>query len=870
MDALAQLNSALANRYQIEREIGAGGMATVYLARDVRHQRFVALKVLNPELGAVLGVERFLSEIRVTANLQHPNLLPLFDSGEADGLLFYVMPFVEGESLRHRLDREKQFPVDEAIRIASAIASALATAHERGVIHRDLKPENILLQAGQPVVADFGIALAVSNAGGTRITQTGLSLGTPQYMSPEQATGDRAIDARADIYSLGAILYEMLTGEPPHTGSTAQAVIARVLTEHPRSLRASRPSVPEHVELAVMRALEKLPADRWSSAKEFADALHDGTGVASSTGSRARAERDGTRANVFVAAWRRVNLLVLAFAGIAAFFAVRALRGNDDANRLPLLVASLAPPVGERFTDGAGFNLSPDGTRLAFAPRPRSGRDSIWIRHLDSLDGAPVRGTAGGSLPFWSPDGKTLGFFVDGQLKVIAATGGVAASLCAAPQPWGAAWGSSGIIVFAYGMPVQLARVSATGGACTHILTADGRVGRPSFLPDGRHIVFSTIMTTAIRVADIETGKETLVGATGLGVSFAPPNYIVYVNGAGTQAQRFDLRRFKALGEPARIAERVTEPGATRSYSVSEGVWVGQLAREDRSHVVWLDRVGRPLDSLSDPGGWSASLSRDGQRIAWGGFGMWMQDVSRRIETRLPIVAGVAERSAVQSPVWSPGDSLLAFTRFVTGSGGALQLFDLQKGSTRTLKAFPQGSIDPKDWSADGRYLLLIRGATDSTIHSEVWIYAFPDSSARKLFGATGDVTDARLSPDGRWVAYVSNETGSLEVYLRPFSGLGVPTRVSTNGASHVAWEADGSGLIYIDADGRFVAAPVQTSPSLRIGTPKLLQDAPTVGAAVVAILRLRDKQRIPVQLRGDPSPLLTVIYNWQAKLRHQ
>ena len=238
-EPIAQLNTALAGRYVVEKEIGRGGMATVFLARDLRHDRLVALKLLDPELGAVLGVERFLSEIKVTANLQHPHLLPLFDSGEADGLLFYVMPFVDGESLRARLHREKQLPTDEAIVIAVAVASALEYAHQQGVIHRDLKPENILLQAGQAVVADFGIALAVSKAGGARVTQTGLSLGTPQYMSPEQATGDRVIDRRSDIYSLAAVTYEMLTGEPPHTGSTMQAIIARVLTDRPRSVRAT-------------------------------------------------------------------------------------------------------------------------------------------------------------------------------------------------------------------------------------------------------------------------------------------------------------------------------------------------------------------------------------------------------------------------------------------------------------------------------------------------------------------------------------------------------------------------------------------------------------------------------------------------------
>src|ERR687883_1313195 len=274
MSATEQLNSALAGRYTIERELGRGGMATVYLARDPRHDRLVALKVLLPELGAVLGPERFLGEIRVTANLHHPHLLPLFDSGEADGRLFYVMPYVEGESLRARLERERQLPVEEAVRIACEVASALDYAHRHGVIHRDLKPENILLEDGQAVVADFGIALAVSKAGGARITQTGLSLGTPHYMSPEQATGDRAIDGRTDIYSLGAMLYEMLTGEPPHTGTTAQAIIARVLTEKPRSLRTVRPAVPLHVEAAVERALEKLPADRWQTAGAFCDALN--------------------------------------------------------------------------------------------------------------------------------------------------------------------------------------------------------------------------------------------------------------------------------------------------------------------------------------------------------------------------------------------------------------------------------------------------------------------------------------------------------------------------------------------------------------------------------------------------------------------
>ncbi|HEU4953891.1 MAG TPA: serine/threonine-protein kinase, partial [Gemmatimonadales bacterium] len=276
-ELLGRLQSALSDRYRLDREVGAGGMATVYLAEDVRHDRRVALKVLRPELAAVIGAERFLAEIKLTANLQHPHILPLFDSGEADGYLFYVMPFVQGETLRDRMTREKQLPVPDAVRITTEVASALDYAHRHGVVHRDIKPENILLHDGQALVADFGIALAASKASGARMTETGMSLGTPHYMSPEQAMGEREITARSDVYALGAVLYEMLTGDPPFTGSTAQAVVARVVTESPRPLVPQRHTIPAHVEAAVLTALEKLPADRFASAAEFAEALTDKT-----------------------------------------------------------------------------------------------------------------------------------------------------------------------------------------------------------------------------------------------------------------------------------------------------------------------------------------------------------------------------------------------------------------------------------------------------------------------------------------------------------------------------------------------------------------------------------------------------------------
>src|SRR5215207_8538503 len=272
-DVLTRLTGRLADRYRVSRELGAGGMATVYLAHDLRHERDVAIKVLHPDLGAALGGERFLAEIKTTAKLQHPHILPLLDSGAAGGLLFYVMPFVAGETLRARLTRDTQLPIDDAARLAREIADALGVAHGLGIVHRDIKPENILLQGGHALVADFGIALAVQQAGGQRMTQTGLSLGTPQYMAPEQAMGEKTVDHRADIYALGAVTYEMLVGEPPFTGPTVQTIVAKVLTERPTAPRALRDTIPPGVEAAVLTALAKLPADRFATAEKFAEAL---------------------------------------------------------------------------------------------------------------------------------------------------------------------------------------------------------------------------------------------------------------------------------------------------------------------------------------------------------------------------------------------------------------------------------------------------------------------------------------------------------------------------------------------------------------------------------------------------------------------
>src|SRR5688500_9391275 len=444
------LSTAFADRYRIERRLGEGGMATVYLAEDLKHGRKVALKVLRPELGGVLGADRFLQEIKTTARLQHPHLLPLYDSGMTPaahgvgtGLLYYVMPYVEGETLREKLDREQQLGVDEAVNIATEVADALQYAHDQGVIHRDIKPENILLRNGRAFVADFGIALAVSAAAGGRMTETGLSLGTPHYMSPEQATAETHIDNRSDIYSLGSVLFESLTGEPPHTGPSAQAIILKIVTDVPRPVRELRKSVPPHVAAAVAMALEKLQADRFDSAKAFAEALHDPAFTwpvvhTTTVGAAGLASR-----RVFLPALLAATLLTVA---LATWGWIRPSRTTS--------VARYSTTVGvtgalDGITCGLEAALSPDGASLVFRS-PLTGPGQLYIKRRDEVVARPLAGTEGGSGPFFSPDGAWIGFVADGQLQRIPSLGGPSLKLADSVNPTcnRGAWLEDGSIVY--------------------------------------------------------------------------------------------------------------------------------------------------------------------------------------------------------------------------------------------------------------------------------------------------------------------------------------------------------------------------------------------------------------------------------------
>jgi len=547
-----RLSTALAGRYRIERELGQGGMATVYLAEDLRHDRKVAVKVLKPELAAVLGAERFVIEIKTTASLQHPHILPLFDSGTVDGFLFYVMPYIQGETIRDKLNRETQFGVEEAVRVTREVADALDYAHRHGVIHRDIKPENLLLHDGRAMVMDFGIALAVSAAAGGRMTETGLSLGTPHYMSPEQATAEKDLTPRADVYSLAAVLYEMLTGHPPHVGPTTQQIIMKIITEPVQPVTALRKSVPPNVAAALARALEKLPADRFDSARAFGDALA-AQGFTYATVAAAGA--GATQGAVASRGGRRATWLALALAAVAAIVAaagwLRPSPPEPSLRRFDLVLGAIIPAPASELV------ISPDGSMLAFAGVV-GGEIAIYLRHLDGdPDFRKVPGTESGYQPAFSPDNQWIVFRKqsDKSLVKISVSGGGAVTLVPGGKvdPYAPHWGTNDQIVF--GGSSGTFRISAAGGEAVPLPKAVGRY--PFLLPDGSGLLYNA-PGSGVALYDFKQDSSVMLIPGGRAGIYVPTGHILYGGSeGGLFAVRFDLARRRVEGVPVRVLERM-------------------------------------------------------------------------------------------------------------------------------------------------------------------------------------------------------------------------------------------------------------------------------------------------------------------------
>jgi len=812
VDVRAQLERSLADRYRLERELGAGGMATVYLAHDLKYDRHVAIKVVHPDLAAVIGAERFLAEIRVTAQLQHPHILPLFDSGETDGQLWYAMPYVEGETLRDRLAREQELPIEESVRIARQVGSALDYAHRHGVVHRDIKPENILLLDGTPLVADFGIALAVSNAGGPRLTQTGLSLGTPQYMSPEQASGAKHIDGRTDVYSLGCVLYEMLAGEPPFTGPNSQAIVARVLTESPQPIRPRRDTVPPAIEAAVLTAIAKLPADRHATAADFVRALDSGhapTSVSAATNVAAPTNAWTTYLPWGVAA-------VMAIAAVAMAF-----RPHGEPEH-GITVSTLLPPEGHAFSEAESFGaLSPDGQRFAFVALGPHGTRQIWMRHLDTLYAEPVAGTEEGRAPFFSPDGSRLAFLRRDTVWVANLAGGAPQALCAVPYPHSGAWGAPDVIVVAASKGIY--RGAFTSGVCSLAIKRDSAAimapMHPSLLSDGRHVLFTFMFAvdpSRVVVGDLETGAIQPF-LTGQDPTLVGPGLAVFGrwsdNAQNTLwAQRFDERSLALRGSAVPIASRV-RTSTTFAYAASaSGALIFAQGLGDLGAVI-TDRAGRITDSASVPGTWSFQLAHDKPWLAAGGDarGLKIFDLNRRVSepTRF-------RTTLVFSPAWSPRDTAIAFAVIDSGGVAGISVAHVASGTVSHLVAKAGQFLWPTSWSGDGRHLVITSGSDWMFSRGEIWEYDFVAKTLNPVVVEKFSVHEGALSPDNRWLAYRADATGTFEVWVRPFLRPGAPHRISSSGGRLPRWRNDGRELYYQSPEGHVMVVGVSggTEPS--------------------------------------------------------
>jgi len=850
------LTAILTDRYRVERELGQGGMATVYLAQDLKHDRMVALKVLKPELGAVLGAERFLTEIKVTARLDHPHILTLLDSGAVDGVLYYVLPFVRGESLRVLLNRETQLGVDDALAITRQIASALDYAHRQGVVHRDIKPENILIHEGEAMLTDFGIALAIKEAGGSRLTETGLSLGTPQYMSPEQATGDRQLDARSDLYSLAAVLYEMLTGEPPMTGPTVQAVIAKLLTESPTRIRTVRGTVPEGVDNAVAKALAKVPADRYATAGDFAKALE----LTRSTGAAAAAAPGTQKSPALKYAAIAGGVAVLA---AAAYFGLRGAGGS----RAEGLVA-LRDRTQVTFTgDVSSPTISQDGKQLAYWVKDCKGSDCSFALMVQDVGSTTTRRILEGATSAWyvewSPDRRNL--IVNGTVNgrygtfIVSAQGGAARHLTAGTATFYAGGdslligpsGADSAFTFRFatldGVAHDSIRIHSPGDALASLLVIPGSTHIVAQIIRGRRAMWQ-VLDRSGKVLDSLTNSCTCGGS--------PSHGAIWMTRAGPTVSEAVVR-VAVDPKSGRFSTRQDTVYNGRFTNVAVTADGGQFLVDDGSYtystqvVAMADLLGgrfpsgAPLLQASTPVG--TVVSPDGGRLL---LRKSLPNAGGGEDVRLSIAAAdgsaespLAVAGKVVDSYWA--DSVTLAIGTLTPRGTRIELIDVRNGSTRNTLEVPDSLIRtttplPDGWAWIGTRadrIVVERGGQRGEIQKPAWAanYASLDASpdgSRIVYGAWNAATEDTL----RFEA-VPTAGGTSTTLLSSFAERG-----------YARWLADGS-----------VAVALWSTPDVvtlyRVSGPGRVQTVGRVAHPASAFGFSRDLKRASVgwrDYRGD------------------
>lgn len=888
MDSMPFSPGTKIGRYEIRSKIGEGGMGEVYRARDEKLNRDVAIKVLPASFADNHDrLQRFEQEAQAAGTLSHPNILAIFDLGMHEGAPYVVSELLEGQSLRDLLAHHHP-ATRKAIDYAIQIAQGLAAAHEKGIVHRDIKPDNLFLTNDDRVkILDFGLAKltqpssepgAQTDIATRRVhTNPGAVMGTAGYMSPEQVRAV-AVDHRSDIFSFGAVLYEMLSGHRAFRGDSAIETLNAILKEEPPELSSTNSNIAPALERVVWHCLEKSPERRFQSAGDVAFALESLTGVTSHPSQQTLigvntlpAPRKASRERFI---WIGVTSIffILAVAFAIAYFS------RKPPARSPVRLALATP---DNTTLPTNVTVSPDGQRVAFVATNTEGKHLLWVRPLDSLTAQPLAGTEGANTPFWSPDSRLIGYFANRKLFKIDALGGRPQALCDVGEYSGGAWNRDGIILF--GGIQGLNRVSSQGGTpelATKVAPKEEAHRWPSFLPDGRHFVFlgdaDTTEAHHLRVGSLDSqDSQTLFGAISR-VAFAPPGYLLYVNQGALVAVPFDTSSLKVTGEPVTIAERIANVGDNHEFdfSVSDEGTLAYQAGSVASQFTWFDRAGKKLGVIGEP---SASdyiaLSPDGNSAAAGLLDadgresdVWIYDLKRGATSRLtfdPLGDG--------NPLWSPDGTRIVFGSNRNGTG-EVDLYEKAAngaGDEQVLLKSPSAKF-PTSWSRDGQFILFENWVLQSK--GTIWLLSMSGNrEAKPLLQSTAfNQGAAQFSPDAHFIAYVSDESGRAEIYVQRFPLSSDKWQISTGGGEQPLWRSDGKELFFITEDRKLMAAEIKTEGKFESSIPReLFQGGVKTGFAYSYAVSA-DGQRFLMSAPIDASARapMTIVLNWTSGLK--
>ena len=873
--------------YEIVAPLGAGGMGEVYKAKDTRLDRVVAIKVLPSHLAEQPELrQRFEREAKAISSLSHANICTLFDVGNESGVDYLVMEHLEGETLADRLVRGP-LPPEQALRYGIEIAGALDKAHRQGIVHRDLKPGNIMITRGGAKVLDFGLAkvaagpasgaamdaltsLPTQVAGTSPLTTEGTLLGTFQYMAPEQLEGAEA-DARSDVFALGAVLYEMTAGRPAFQGKSRASLISAIMSSEPQSITSLQPLAPPALERVIRTCLAKDPDERIQTAHDVMLQLQWISEGGSQAGVPApvAARRKG-RERI---AWAVAAAAVVASAALT-FFIVRATQPPAEPIRLyialPRSLAQLGSP-----------RVSPDGRFVVFDGSDSTGRALVWVRPLGSLVAEPIPSTEGiTARPFWSPDSRFIGFMAGGKLKKVAVSGGPAQTICDAPTGYDCSWSSKGLIAFDGGNADPIRRVSAAGGIAAVAVPNDtGGVGWPLFLPDGKHLIYLRLRSSGANemwIADMDSGKRRLLGAGGSRVEYSPAGYLVYVKDGTLVAQPFDIRALKITGEPMPVVDGVGTGGnGLAHFSISNNgvLTYSSSGSAGNSQLTWMDRAGKVLSKVGPATDVvNLTLSPDGKRVAarildthTSNRDIWIMDPDRGTSTRLTF-----NPANDNCPLWSPDGSRIVFQS--DRGGGVSNLYQklaTGTGADETLLVTPHAK-SATSWTRDGRFIAYQELNPETSV--DLWVLPlFGDRKPAVFLHAPSYEGQGRFSPDGKYIAYASDESGQFEIYVQEFPGPGGKWQISARGGFQPTWRADGKEMFYIATDGRMMAVPITALPGFAAGVPAVLFNTRlTLSGALAEYVPSADGQRFLVVAGEGGATLepLTVVLNWNAAMK--